>query len=507
MDRDSETRLSSSQAVRIVSKNFFINFAGALWQFGLLIIGTRIVLDSLGADSFGILSLVGGTIGYFLYLDIGIGETVIKKVSEHGDRKEISRIVSSLFFFSLALGVVLAVTVFLFAMYGVTFLFSFEPELMQSCIRVFLVIAAGLWLMYPLNIFGKVFIGLQRLDVYNWLRVIFQTAVLAAIIAALQFSNSAEAAVAAITVVGILWKLAALLVLRRMYPEITVSVSHFDRALLRELLRYKSYATVSQAGGHLVYQCDIYMLGILMNPLSVTMYSIANIIAVKIAEISGVLGTALFPMVSRFYGEGMHDTLRKSFIISLQLMMFVSIPAAAFIAAFSESILQLWVGPQYMDSAAALKWLAAAWMFNAVSTVCAFTLKAVNRPDAEAGRVVIVLALNLVLDFWFIGWWGVIGAVYATLIAQAVWLVTVTGAASRLVGARPAYVLFLLAKLAALGLLLSAIYLINFPAWLFFVPPVIHATAFAGLGYLLVMDAEYKGYVKNIVSLIRTGTR
>ncbi|MFQ5431952.1 MAG: oligosaccharide flippase family protein [Nitrospinota bacterium] len=507
MDSNSATRLSSSQAVRIVSKNFLINFAGALWQFALLIIGTRLVLESLGADSFGILSLVGGTIGYFLYLDIGIGETVIKKVSEETDSKEISRIVSNLFFFSLALGVLLALIVFLFAIFGVTFLFSFEPELTRSCIRVFIVIAAGLWILYPLNIFGKIFIGLQRLDVYNWLRVIFQTAILAAILAALKFSNSAEAAVAAITVVGIIWKLTALLILRRMYPKISVSVSHYDRALLRDLLRYKSFATVSQAGGHIVYQCDIYMLGILMNPLSVTIYSIANIIAVKIAEISGVLGTALFPMVSRFYGEGMHDTLRKSFIISLQLMMFVAVPAAVFIAAFSESILELWVGPRYMDSTAALKWLAAAWMFNALSTVSAFTLKAINRPDAEASRVIVVLVLNLILDFWFIQWWGVIGAVYATLIAQAAWLVTVTAAASRLVGAKPALVLFSLIKLAALGLLLSAIYLINFPTWLFFVPPVIHTIAFAGLGYLLVMDAEYKGYVINIMRLIRAGTK
>lgn len=507
MESDSATRLSSSQAVRIVSKNFAVNFAGAFWQFGLLIIGTRLVLDSLGADSFGILSLVGGTIGYFLYLDIGVGETVVKKVSEQTDSKEISRIVSSLFFFSMALGVLLAVIVFLFANYGVTFLFSFESELMQSCIRVFIVIAAGLWLMYPLNIFGKVFIGLQRLDVYNWLRVIFQTAILAAILAALKFSNSAEAAVAAITVVGILWKLTALLVLRKMYPEIEVSVSHFDSSLLRELLRYKSYATVSQAGGHLVYQCDIFMLGIFMNPLAVTMYSIANIIAVKIAEISGVLGTAMFPMVSRFYGEGMKDRLRKSFIITLQMMMFITMPAAAFIAAFSGPILELWVGPQYLDSAPALKWLAAAWMFNALSTVSAFTLKAVNRPDAEAGRVIIVLALNLILDFLFIQWWGVIGAVYATLIAQALWLFMITSAASRLVGAEPALVLISLAKLAALGLLLSAIYLINFPTWLFFVPPAIHAISFMALGYLLVMDSEYKGYVNNIFQLIRTGAK
>jgi O-antigen/teichoic acid export membrane protein len=495
--------MDTDKAVRTVSKNFLVNFAGALWQFILLLIGTRLVLDRLGADSFGILSLVGGTIGYFLYLDIGIGETVVKKVSEETDSKAISRIVSSLFFFSLGLGAALAALVALFALYGVDLLFSFEPELMKSCMRVFIVIAAGLWIIYPLNIFGKVFIGLQRLDVYNLLRVIFQTAVLAGIIAALTLSNSAEAAVAAITIVGIAWQGAALLFLRRMYPEITISPKQFDGALLRELLRYKSYATVSQAGGHIVYQCDIYMIGILMNPLSVTIYSIANIIAVKIAEASGVLGTALFPMISRFYGEGMHEPLRKSFLLSLQLMTVVAIPVAAFIAAYSDSILEIWVGPQYLDASAALKWLAAAWMLNAISNVSAYTLKAVNRPDVEAGWVTMVVALNLLLDLVFIPLWGVIGAVYATLFSQAVWLFFITRAAARHVKTDLSTAFLTVVKLMALGLLLSVVYMIEIPAWLFFVPLLLHAVALAGLGYLFVMDNEYRGYVKNIFSIIR----
>jgi hypothetical protein len=58
-------------------------------------------------------------------------------------------------------------------------------------------------------------------------------------------------------------------------------------------------------------------------------------------------------------------------------------------------------------------------------------------------------------------------------------------------------------KLMALGLLLSVVYMIEIPAWLFFVPLLIHAVALAGLGYLFVMDNEYRGYVKNIFSIIR----
>ena len=499
--------METDKAVRTVSKNFLANFAGAFFQFILLIVGTRLVLDRIGADSFGILSLVGGTIGYFLYLDIGIGETVVKKVSQEKDSGEISRIVSSLFFFSIGLGACLAVIVLLFALFGVDVLFSFAPPLMKSSARVFLVIAAGLWLLYPLNLFSKVFIGLQRLDVYNWLRVIFQAAILAGILAALKLSTSAEAVVAAITIIGLAWKGAAWLLLRRMYPEITVSIKNFDRGLLRELLRYQSYATVSQGGSHVVYQCDIYMIGILMNPFAVTIYSIANIIAVKIAEVSGVLGTAIFPMISRFHGEGMHEPLRKSFLLSIQLMAVFTIPAAAFIAAYSGSILEIWVGAEYLGSLAALKWLAAAWTLNAIANVSSFTLKAVNRPDVEAKLITAVVVINILLDLALIPVLGVIGAVYATLLSQLLWLSFITRAAALQVGADQVSVLFSLVKLIALGVILSGVYMVEIPAWLFFIPLLVHIVAYAGLCYLFVLDDEYRGYVKNIAAIIRGGGR
>lgn len=489
-------------AVRTVSKNLVINIFGAFWQFVLLIVGTRIALDRLGADSFGVLALVGGTVGYFLYLDIGMGETVVKKVSEEQNPDRLSALVSTLFFFSVGIGAALAICTLLFGLYGVDALFSFAPPLMRSVARVFLVISAGLWLLYPLNVFGKVFAGLNRLDVYNALRVVFQTAVLGGIIVALEISNSAESAVAAITIVGIAWKVTAWLVLRRMYPAIKIRPSLFERKLLAETFRYGAYASVGQAGGHFVYQCDVYVIGIMLGPAMVTVYSVANLIAVKIAEVSGAIIAAVFPMTSSFYGRNMHEPLRKSFVLSTQLMATAMMPVTAFMFAYSAKILEVWVGAEYISAAPALKWLAVAWTLNAVAIVCAVTLKSVNRPDIEARRVIGVAVANLALDFLCVKWFGFMGAVYATLVIQVVWLLLIMSATAKSVGVDFLPLLFSVTKIIALGSLLGAVYLVPMPLPLFFVPLILHASAFYLLCYLFVLDEEYKNYVKNIASII-----
>lgn len=490
-------------AIKTVSRNVVVNVAGAFWQFVLIIIGTRLVLQQMGADSFGILALVGGTAGYFLYLDIGIGETVTKKVSETQDAEKLSRTVSTLFFFAAGFGLPLAMLTALFALFGIPALFSFAPPLMQSAISMFLVIAAGLWLLYPLSMFAKVFVGLNRLDVYNAQRVIFQTLILVMILAALRWHNSAEVAVAAITLGGLLWKTAAYLTLRKMYPHIEISRRHFDPALLRGLLRYQGAATASQAAGHTVYQCDIYMIGILLDPASVAFYSIANTIAMKLTEVAGVLGTAAFPMISGFHGANMGDTVRKSFKLGTKLMAVALMPLVVFLFVHAEPVITLWVGPAYLPAALALKWLLAAWFINAASVITSLTVKAVDRPGLEARIGVVVAVANVGLDYFFIVKYGFVGAVYATFITQLLGFIALNAAVCRHLGLPSAPFLMRLLGTAALGALFGAVYLLPLPPWLFAVPLALHTALFFAAGYWLVLDAEERMIMGNMLRIAR----
>lgn len=489
-------------AVRTVSKNLVFNLLGGAVQFLLVIIGTRLVLHQIGADSFGILALVGGTTGYFVYLDIGMGETVIKKVSETRDPEKLGTVVSTLFCFSAGFGVVVALLTALFALFGVPALFSFSPEHLRSAVRVFLVIAGGVWVLYPLNVFSKVFIGLNRMDIYNAQRVVFQTLILALVLGALRVHASAESAVAAITVGGLMWKLSSFVLVRKLYPGIRISPALFDRALLKDFLRYKSYATVSQVSGHTVYQCDIYMIGILLNPAQVALYSIANVIAMKISEVTGIFSAVLFPSISGFHGANLHGAIRKSFLLGTKVVAVALMPAVVFIWAYADLLIQLWVGPEYLSTSPALKVLSAAWYINSLSSVATLTVKAVDRPDIEARIGLMVASVNIMLDYFFILKWGFAGAVYATLAAQVLGVATLIGVLLKRFGANAMAFFGRLAALAAAGAATGAVYLPRVSPWFAPLQAALQSALFFAVCYVIAFSKEERGYIRNMAAIV-----
>jgi len=494
--------MDSSTAVKTVSKNGFYNLFGAFWQFFLIIIGTRIVINIIGADSFGILALVGGVSGYFTYMEIGIAETIIKKISEAQDEETLNKVASTLFFFSIGIGIILAVLVTLFALHGVEALFNFEPELMHSLKNVFLVIASLFWVLYPLNLFGKIFIGLQRLDLYNILRVVFQSLMLGAILLALQFNKSAESAVVAITLIGLLWKISAWVLLKKTYPNIRITLSGFDSQILKDSARYKTFAFIGQASGITMQQCDMYVIGMVVNPSAIAIYAVANTIAIKIAEASGVLGTVIFPALSNFYGGGKVEQVKKVFVLGTQMMALLLLPVTIFAYHYAETIIRLWVGDSFMSGTVAMQVLAIAWLFNAVTILSALTVKAIDRPDIDATYGTIVAVSNIALDFLLVTKFGMIGAVYATLFCQFVGMVGLMYTAGKKIEADVSALFMALLKLAGLSILLMPIYYIKMPMAVFFIRPIAHSFLLLLLWYFLIVDEEYKGYIKNMGEIV-----
>ncbi len=491
--------MESSSVLRTVSKNSLYNLLGSLWQFGIVLIGTRIAIGLIGAESFGLLSLVGGTAGYFLYMEMGIGETIVKKISEAKGFDEVSRAASTLFYFSAGLGLLLALLLTLFAVYGVELLFSFDKPLIESAARMFLVIASALWVLYPLNLFAKIFVGLQRMDIYNFLRVVFQTLMLVMVIIFLRYDSSAESAVAAITITGFLWKLTAWLTLKKLYPQIVISKKLVTRENLKEVTRYKTFAFIGQAAGHTINQCDIYIIGMILNPAAIALYSVANIISIKIAEVAGVFGAVIMPILSRFHGAGEMEKVRKGFEISTQGILLLLLPVTVFFCVYAETILRLWVGEEMIPATNAMRFLSIAWLLQAVSIMGGLTLKSINRPEREAGWAVSIAVSNVVLDFFFIAAYGMIGAVYATLLCQAVGLYGYIAVTCKNIGSGTTAIIFPLAKIGIAGLFFAPVYYLPLPMYLFFLKPVLHIALFWGSCYFLLADGGSKEQIKNIV--------
>ena len=492
--------MDNSSTAWIFGKNVATNTFGALWQFILVLVGTRAVIDLIGTDAFGLLALVGGVSGYFVYIDIGIGDTIVKKISEAQDSEEKSRVASTLFATSIFFGFFFSLLILVFAWYGIDLLFTFPPELMESLKNIFIIIAAGLIILYPLNVYNKGFVAQNRFDIYNILRIFYQTIILGALLIALKRWNSAEAAVAVITVGGIAWRAHSMALFLKHFPEIRVNLKLFDRKTMKDTMRFKSYSFTAQAAGQTINQCDVYVLGIMLNPASVALYSVANVIAIKIFEVSGVIGAVLLPTLSGLYGEKRNSEIKNIFVLGTVHSLALLIPVAVFFFVYADDMLRLWVGEDFASAAPILQWLSVAWLLGAVSTVPRLVTQAVDKPEIPAKLAVGIATANVALDFIMVATVGMIGVVYATLACQAIGLLLLVYFAGRNINAGLFSLFSGLLKTAFAGLIFVPVYFISIPSFLFPVKLLLHTTLFFAAYYFAVINAENRGSIRHAVS-------
>ena len=59
------------------------NFFGNGWLLALAFFATPFIVHRLGVDLYGILTLVGIAIGYFAFLELGLGYAMVKYISQY----------------------------------------------------------------------------------------------------------------------------------------------------------------------------------------------------------------------------------------------------------------------------------------------------------------------------------------------------------------------------------------------------------------------------------------
>ena len=90
-------------------KNSFFNVVGWVWISLLSIITVPIVIHHIGMEQYGILALVFLLLGYFAFLDLGMGQAVVKFVSEYyakNDAKQINKVINSILVIYIIVGLI-----------------------------------------------------------------------------------------------------------------------------------------------------------------------------------------------------------------------------------------------------------------------------------------------------------------------------------------------------------------------------------------------------------------
>ena len=169
--------------------------------------------------------------------------------------------------------------------------------------------------------------------------------------------------------------------------------------------------------GHL----DTIMLGYFDTAANVGIYNAAFPTAVLISVILGSFGVVFMPASTELFAKKKTGDLQKLFSIVTKWIYITVLPGFLLMLLFASPILKLFFGQKYILGAFPLSILAVGYFIASIVGPTAQMLQTLGKTKIILLNHSIVLIVDLILNFYLIPLYSIVGAAIATMIAISTW--------------------------------------------------------------------------------------
>jgi O-antigen/teichoic acid export membrane protein len=384
----------------------------------LAIIAVPRLIQGLGADRFGVLTLAWMAIGYLSFLDFGLGRAITRLIADRLALRRQHELPGIFWDAHLLLaGIALVGGALAWLLSGLLLNHALKiPSALHGETRnCFHLIAITIPVVVLANGLRGFLEAHQRFRAVNVIRVFVGAAGFLGPLCLLHWSQRVDVTVALLSAVRIITLLAFFACCLRTCPEVWTRRCCGVTTLV-PLLRFGGWIAFDNVIGPLMISIDRFLIASILSVGMATYYVTPQEMMTKLLIIPMGLQQAIFPA---FAGLSRHEAAslyRKSADTLLLLML----PLALLVLLFSRELLTLWLGSAFASrSFVVLEVLAAGMLINSLAHVPSSMIQAIGRPEVNAKLHSLELPLYLVLAWWMISHQGILGAAIA-------WVVRVT---------------------------------------------------------------------------------
>ncbi len=401
-------------------RNSLWNLAGAALPALVALATVPLLIDGLGLEGFGIVTVIGAVVGYAGLFDISLSAGAIKYLAEHHARGDGRRFAET-FWFGLAfygvLGLAGGVLLFAFAAPLLARFFEVSALLRDDALLALQVAALGFALSQLQNYLLVVPQALQRYDRAAGSEAVFGIAAnLASAAAALLGGGIAGVVLArvAVSCANLLW-------LARMLSRLGVPLAPVlpARATCMMLARFSGHTWLSRLASLLHQHADKLLVGSLAGPVALAFYTVPTQLAGRLLGLTFRLASVIYPRVSALSASGGEPALRTLYLDATRLLGYLNIAVLGLVALTGDIFLRHWVGPAFVaDGYQVLLLVTAALLADSLTTLPSLVNDGLGHPKIT-GRFAIargVLGVGLVWVGIVSG--GIVGAAAAHLLAS-----------------------------------------------------------------------------------------
>ena len=401
----------------LLARSTLLNFIGQVVPFLVGVVTIPFIIQGLGTERFGLLSLAWVVLGYFVIFDLGLGRATTKFVAEalgKGEEEEIPRLVWTAVTVQAILGLLGALVLVGITPLLVERILNIPSELIGEAKTTFYLLSLSVPIVLISSSFRGVLEAFQRFDLVNAVKIPSSalTFLLPLVGLWLGFSLPGIVALILLARVGALTAFVVLnlrLVLK--LKRYSGSISLFPR-----LFSFGGWVMLSNILAPFLRYLDRFMIGALLSMSAVAYYSAPFDIMERLWIIPSSLVLTLFPAFSTLGGLGHHEETQKLFLRSTKYLIILMSPLIFILMVFDEPILQFWLGRDFAQlSTTVFQILIIIFFLDTFAYIPFTAIQGLGRPDLKAKLDLIQLPIFVAFCWWLIPKSGLVGAALAKL--------------------------------------------------------------------------------------------
>lgn len=383
---------------------FVVSIMAAFLGFLIRMVLARGLTPSEYGLFFGVFTLIFVT---KVIRDMGLDQAIVKYIPEFQVKGKLESIKNTIVTaYTLQLTVSIVFAVILIALSSFLAKNYFKNELAKPIIIVFSIIM--IVSIFKQNL-RQIFNGFQKMTVYALIYFSENLFILLFIFLFFYFKLGIFSPLLAYLGAYILIFLLFLPVLFKTFPLFKYK-SRISKKLTKKLLKFGLPLTVSGIGDSIILYTDTLVLTYFASLKEVGIYNVVVPTAMLLAFFGSSIGQVIFPMISEMYAKNLKENIVKGINKLLKYSFLIIVPVALVMFSFPELLLKLLFGKEYIGGALTLQVLVIGLIFLVITRINIDILKGIGKPKLVTKIMLIGALVNLILNFYFIPRYGMLGA-------------------------------------------------------------------------------------------------
>ena len=399
-----------------LARNIIWNAAGLVLPVLVGVAVVPAIVRGLGTERFGFLSVIWMLIGYFSIFDLGLSRTLTKLVADRlatGREAEIPPLASTALIIVVASSAVMSVVLALAAGWIAARIFGGSPALVPEASTAIACVAAGLPFVVLATLMGGLLEAYQEFALINAVRIPVGILLLVAPLAVLPFSKDLG------TITGVLVGLRVLnagvltLLGLRVMPQLRQRALSFHRELVRPLMTYGGWLTVSNVIGPITIYFDRFLIAALLGGAAVAYYTVPYDVLTRLWVLPTAIQGVLFPAFASMH-EQKSPRVVSVFKRSSEATLLVMTPPVVASILLAYEALRLWVGVPFAgNSTNVARVLAVGVLVNSLARTPFTFVQSAGRANWTAMLHLVETPFYILVLWWLLKVAGIDGAAYA----------------------------------------------------------------------------------------------